>query len=245
MALMLRFLGVPARVAAGFTSGERKSDAWVVTDHDAHAWVEAWFPGYGWLPFDPTPGRGTIASGYTVASDSADAIQAIAAAIAGARRGDPGGVFSERPQIRGEGAPRGNGLGVVAWLLVGLLALALAIGWGKLALRRARYLTSDPRRVAAAARREFVDILRDQGADIPAAATLEELCRVAYDRLALDARPFAEAVAAARFGPPAGALEAARVARREVRALRRLSRKRLTMRERARGFVALRSLARA
>ena len=28
-----------------------------MTDRDAHAWVEAWFPGYGWLPFDPTPGR--------------------------------------------------------------------------------------------------------------------------------------------------------------------------------------------
>ena len=49
MALMLRFLGIPARVAAGFTSGKREDGGWTVTDHNAHAWVEVWFPGYGWL----------------------------------------------------------------------------------------------------------------------------------------------------------------------------------------------------
>ena len=53
---MLRFLGIPARVAAGFTSGKRENGGWVVTDHNAHAWVEVWFPDYGWLAFDPTPG---------------------------------------------------------------------------------------------------------------------------------------------------------------------------------------------
>ena len=59
MALMLRMLGVPARVAVGFRTGvyDDKTGVWTVTDRDAHAWVEAWFAGYGWLPFDPTPGR--------------------------------------------------------------------------------------------------------------------------------------------------------------------------------------------
>ncbi len=59
MAVMLRSLGIPARVAVGYTGGrfDAKSERWVVTDRDAHAWVEVWFPGYGWLPFDPTPGR--------------------------------------------------------------------------------------------------------------------------------------------------------------------------------------------
>ena len=61
MALMLRYLGIPARVGAGFTSGSYDSDKrrWKVTDHDAHTWVEVWFRGYGWLPFDPTPGAAT------------------------------------------------------------------------------------------------------------------------------------------------------------------------------------------
>ncbi|HEV3127724.1 MAG TPA: transglutaminase-like domain-containing protein [Solirubrobacteraceae bacterium] len=58
MALLLRMGGVPARVAAGFTPGTYNSanHSWVVSDTDAHAWVEAWFPHYGWVRFDPTPG---------------------------------------------------------------------------------------------------------------------------------------------------------------------------------------------
>ena len=84
MALMLRLLGVPSRVAVGFTSGTRDGDDWVVTDHDAHAWVEVWFPGQGWIPFDPTPGRGTFGGDYSYASGSA-------AAVAVLRRGDLSG----------------------------------------------------------------------------------------------------------------------------------------------------------
>ena len=56
MAVMLRTLGVPARVAVGFTGG-RPADggARAVSTSDAHAWVEAWFPEAGWTTFDPTP----------------------------------------------------------------------------------------------------------------------------------------------------------------------------------------------
>jgi len=80
MALMLRYLGIPARVAAGFTSGkfDASSGTWTVTDRDAHAWVEVWFRGYGWLPFDPTPGRGQLAASYTASSKSFDASAAAA-----------------------------------------------------------------------------------------------------------------------------------------------------------------------
>jgi transglutaminase-like putative cysteine protease len=58
MALLLRLGGVPARVAAGFTPGQydAATHRWVVSDTDAHAWVEAYFPSYGWVRFDPTPG---------------------------------------------------------------------------------------------------------------------------------------------------------------------------------------------
>ena len=70
MALMLRYLGIPTRVAEGFTSGvyDPQTKTWTVTDHDAHAWVEVWFPRYGWLPFDPTPGRGSLSAAYSVSS---------------------------------------------------------------------------------------------------------------------------------------------------------------------------------
>ena len=58
MAVLLRSIGIPARVVIGFTAGE--SDArgdYVVTTQDLHAWVEVPFEGYGWLPFEPTPTR--------------------------------------------------------------------------------------------------------------------------------------------------------------------------------------------
>ena len=55
MAAMLRTLGVPARVAVGFTGGREAGTARSVGTTDAHAWVEAWFPGVGWTTFDPTP----------------------------------------------------------------------------------------------------------------------------------------------------------------------------------------------
>jgi transglutaminase-like putative cysteine protease len=69
MALMLRYLGIPARVAVGFAGGSynAKQRAYLVTDRDAHAWVEVWFKGYGWLPFDPTPAAPGAAPRTTLA----------------------------------------------------------------------------------------------------------------------------------------------------------------------------------
>ena len=57
MAVMLRSLGIPARLATGFQSGVYNpvSGLWLVRASDAHSWVEAWIPGYGWTTFDPTP----------------------------------------------------------------------------------------------------------------------------------------------------------------------------------------------
>lgn len=57
MAVMLRTLGIPSRVVNGFRSDEFNdiTGSYVVRAKDAHAWVEAYFPGYGWQTFDPTP----------------------------------------------------------------------------------------------------------------------------------------------------------------------------------------------
>ena len=58
MAVMLRTLGIPARVVNGFRSDEFNdlTGNYVVRAKNAHSWVEAYFPGYGWITFDPTPG---------------------------------------------------------------------------------------------------------------------------------------------------------------------------------------------
>ena len=57
MAVMLRSIEIPARMATGFQSGVYNpvSDLWLVRASDAHTWVEAWIPGHGWTTFDPTP----------------------------------------------------------------------------------------------------------------------------------------------------------------------------------------------
>jgi transglutaminase-like putative cysteine protease len=57
MAIMVRELGYPARVAVGYRSGTLKDGVFTVQTKDAHAWVEVFFPGHGWLAFEPTPSR--------------------------------------------------------------------------------------------------------------------------------------------------------------------------------------------
>lgn len=61
MAAMARTLGIPARVAVGFTPGSPKADGSMsVGLRDAHAWPELYFEGVGWTRFEPTPNRGTV-----------------------------------------------------------------------------------------------------------------------------------------------------------------------------------------
>lgn len=56
MIVMLRTQGIPARLAIGYTSGERIGHGqWIVRGLDSHAWVEVYFPGIGWVSYDPTP----------------------------------------------------------------------------------------------------------------------------------------------------------------------------------------------
>ena len=56
MIVMLRHLGIPARLAAGFSQGEydAESGRFIVREREAHTWVEVYFPEYGWIEFEPT-----------------------------------------------------------------------------------------------------------------------------------------------------------------------------------------------
>jgi transglutaminase-like putative cysteine protease len=241
MALMARLLGIPARVAVGFTSGHYEGGGWTVTDHDAHAWVEAWFPGYGWIPFDPTPGRGTFSTQYSVASNSR-------ATVAALRHGALDKVVADRSpgDLDGlGGAASGSRNDPPSILLVGValaLLCAVLIGVAKWIRRRLGYLTVDPRRSAAATRKELESFLRDQGVAVPRSATLEDLRAAVADELALDASAYVAAAGRARFGDPQDAPSAARAARAELRELLHDLREHLSLGARLRGFVSLRSL---
>jgi transglutaminase-like putative cysteine protease len=262
MALMLRYLGVPARVAVGFSSGtyDAKTGVWTVTDHDAHAWVEVWFRGYGWLPFDPTPsaGRpevGELSAPYSSASRGFDLRRAggtpagpgaTVVAQAAHRHGETGPAPSVAAATAGGNASASTSTSqhtsLLTLLLIALAGAVVAIVATKLALRRARYLTRDPRRVAAACRRELADYLLDQRIESARSATLHELGALVRRELAVDPGPFVAAATAARFGRPEGAGPAAREARRELRSLVRRLRSRLGARDRLRGLLSLRSL---
>ncbi len=56
--VLSRSVGIPARLATGYTMGDKQDnqDLYSVKDSHSHAWVEVFFPGYGWIPFEPTPG---------------------------------------------------------------------------------------------------------------------------------------------------------------------------------------------
>jgi hypothetical protein len=251
MALMLRYLGIPARVAAGFTSGTYKDGTWAVTDHDAHTWVEVWFRGYGWLPFDPTPGRGQLDASYTASSPSFNP-KAAAGLLGGGLRS----LFENRARAQIIAAARGEHarsvavassshdrkLRVFVLLLAVLVGLGVALYLAKLVRRRVRYLTRDPRRIAAACHRELLEFVLDQRLAVASSATFGELGRAVGSEFAVAADPFVGAAGAARFGAPDRAAEAAQRARAELRELFRVLRRRLRTAERVAGALSLRSL---
>lgn len=62
MVVLARAAGLPARMAVGYAQGtwQPEAHAWLVTEAEAHSWVEIYFPGRGWVVFEPTAGREAI-----------------------------------------------------------------------------------------------------------------------------------------------------------------------------------------
>jgi transglutaminase-like putative cysteine protease len=259
MALMLRHLGIPARVAVGFTSGDWDGEKrrWTVTDRDAHAWVEVWFDGWGWLTFDPTPGRGALSSPYSYASPVFAAAEAAEALGAGTTSGYTAGLLGRLTEAKaGEGrvAPRSAGRSgdrdgrsparnAAAVLALLALLFATATTVAKVGRRRWRYLTRDPRRLAAAARAEIVEVLVDQHVPVERGATARELAQALSGRYGIDASAFVNAYETARYGPPHATIAAARRVLRERRRLRRQVAAKIGVGRRVSGALALRSLS--
>jgi transglutaminase-like putative cysteine protease len=264
MALMLRYLGIPSRVAEGFVSGtyDFENKTWTVTDHDAHAWVEVWFAGFGWLPFDPTPGRGSLSAGYSISSprfrpaEAAGLVGRVAGALLNTASihqdlsfgdKDTGAAFLGANLVRTQSTggtfglqQRGGSLGKLLALVLALVVVVLAAA--KEIRRRLRYAAADPRRQAGACRAELRDFLADQGIRLEPSAGPGELATLLREELEVDGASLAAALAAARFGPPTEAETAAQNAREELGRVRARMRGRLGILRRARGLVSLRSL---
>jgi protein-glutamine gamma-glutamyltransferase len=177
MALMLRMLGVPSRVATGFAPGGRDPERnnFLVDDTDAHDWVEVFFPGIGWVTFDPTP---PAAPAATQLDDNA----------LGVTKPEPvsnGGDAPAVPQQRGADAQRirpsssgsphagGGDSGPPMAALLGGAAGALALaGLGVYSLRRWRRGRMDPADLARAELSELDRALERIGSPLPAGTTL-------------------------------------------------------------------------
>ena len=242
MTVMLRMLGVPARVAVGFTAGTWRGGVWTVTDYQAHAWVEAWFAGYGWLTFDPTPGRGTLSAAYTLASDSADAV----AALGTGRFLDFDQALRDTPRrpLAPVAAPVDEKQGIAWWIValpvVPLAAAGLVVG-AKLLRRQRRLRRRDPRRLAWGVRAELVDALVDRGLGVDPNATVATLQRTAERALATPCGSLGTALSEARFGPTDRAEAAARRSRDELVRVLGFARSRERPATRLRSALSLRS----
>jgi transglutaminase-like putative cysteine protease len=175
MAIMLRAAGVPARVVLGFTHhGTPRNGTWSIMNTDAHAWVEAYFAGIGWVPFDPTPPDPTT-PGRSQGLPWAPTLGSLSRPVpsGGSQPSDvppPGRGNRTRPDtatdpaLAGPAPARVTPTEVLAGLGV-LLALLLASpGVARVAQRRSRLATAGrggPRSAARAAWDELVATATD------------------------------------------------------------------------------------
>jgi transglutaminase-like putative cysteine protease len=176
MAVMARQLGIPARVAVGFTPGTREqAGRFVVGLHDLHAWPELYFAGVGWTAFEPTPGERTGNPPPWARPDAA--------------AGGPDATPTSEPSSTESGAPaaapkdldsdpssqQGNGAGQSLWqrynlplvptaLLLALLVLALVPFTTRMVVRRLRWRrATTPASTVVTAWAELRDTLLDHG----------------------------------------------------------------------------------
>jgi hypothetical protein len=267
MALVLRLHGIPARIAVGFLPGKLQgSSTYLVNDRDAHAWVEVYFPQYGWLPFEPTPGS-HLPTDTSISSPKfsqqfkgggySKAFQKYVSTLGvnPLSKATPGGLKSKFLEgnfsgfqrtgtergFGGSGGSSGHGK-FLEWLFTIALAVVAAVLVVKVVSVRWRYLRRGPRAQAAAAYHDLATFVGDQGLEIRPEETFEELARRLQDQLGVDAAGFAQSATRARYAPLPVAEGEARVLRRELRSIKRDVRHRLTPRERAAGALRLRSV---
>ena len=211
MALMLRMLGIPSRVATGFAPGGRDPDRnnYLVDDTDAHNWVEVFFPAIGWVTFEPTPPAAPAATqlddnalGVTDPSIPSDPD------ISGQNSSDPrgGDVPTPAPQAAASVDAGGGSSGPRTLVVLGLGAGVVAFATlGAYALRARRRGRVGPNELADAELRELARALAKLGLPLPPGTTL----RGARQRLGrvggLAATRYAAGLEAQRYRDPSAA----------------------------------------
>lgn len=215
-AAMARSIGLPARVAVGFTEGELRSDGrWHVLGRNAHAWPEVWFDGIGWVLFEPTPSRGApgqeahtgvapqqdtgtgtvdgieevpdTAVTTTVPTESTTATTVPGAPATSVPAAAPSGGSGDRDRDGGGGGP-----GLVGWIVLGLAAVGL---WAWLMPKTVRRLTRtgrDPNEQVLDAWHATVDSLVLAGAPELEGRTPLEFADVIDHELPVDGRSLHE-----------------------------------------------------
>ena len=210
-AAMARALGIPSRVAVGFTEGTVGTDGrYHVYGRNAHAWPEVWFDDVGWVAFEPTPGRGsadtTAYTGVAFAQDTTSgggdggdgggepAVQStvpITNPFEGDTEGDGTGDASSTTIAAGATGSSGrpdNSTSAIPFVLLGLAAALLA--WIVFAprvvrTRAARQAPNPTERVISAWHRSLGALLL-AGAPNPAGATPLEYATVAERSTGID-----------------------------------------------------------
>ncbi|WP_448810333.1 transglutaminase family protein [Agromyces bauzanensis] len=171
MAVLAREAGIPSRISIGYTQGsptdERIDGVQLVEvdSHDLHAWPELYFEGVGWVPFEPTPGRGTVPAYSRPGAGDADSRAPSSTAPTGPNS-------TGRPDLdpdRGLAGPTGDPIAAAAqwWVRGGILALVVAV----LLLLPAAYRVSQ----------RFTRVRRIRRGERPADAAWDELSATAVD----------------------------------------------------------------
>jgi hypothetical protein len=229
MALMLRTIGIPTRVASGFSPGipNPNGGGYAVRDLDAHSWVEVYFDGIGWVPFDPTPATAPASSQF--ARPAGLQARGPSRQLAG----QPGGPTSE---VAGGFKPTNGSSSAGPWPWV-IAALALApIAAAIVATRRRSRFRALPAAAATAAlARELGSLVDRLGLERRRGITLLELERRLKTIAGPEAGDYAAGLRAARYRPEGGAPPTLR----ERRALRRALFGGSGLRHRLAGLIAL------
>jgi transglutaminase-like putative cysteine protease len=230
MAVLVRAVGLPARVAVGFLPGDYDADARVfhVTSEHAHAWTEVYFTGVGWVPFEPTPRAGVAPAAYAVAPAVGILGPEEATEEAGSPTASENAGQDPFPEETGEpAAAPDRPLTLMSMLLIAsgaILVLLLLIPTAKVMRRALRY-----RRAASAAERvwaafsEFEDLAADFRA--PRAQSETPLEYVDKVRRNFDLEPSStlgllDAFQRSVYGPDAPADSDAAIARRAASSIR-------------------------